>query len=1731
MVFLPHVIVTSLSPLFSPVDQMQNSEPEEDENQSNLRSFLEETIQGINEAELNTRIDFLNPEQLEGPEVSLRPSNEKPQESSVDASSIGQRQIQSKDPDHPVPERNQQIDYRVLELLGEGGMGQVHLAEQVALGRNVAVKQIRSSQSSDLVQREFLKEASVTGKLEHPNIVPIYEVGQTHQGNLFYSMKNIQGSSWSTVIDECSLLENLEILLNVSDAVAFAHSQGVIHRDLKPDNIMIGGFGEVLVLDWGLAVILDQSTSVSTSVSGTPAYMPPEMVNTPEQVSRMSDIYLLGAILYRILAGHPPHGGASAQKCLLAASRNEILPCSRERLAQLDTSGELLEIALRAMKARPDERFQSVKDFQESLRQFLQHRDSLELMSRADLALKAAHETGDYSQFSRALFGYEEAVKLWDENLESQNRIEQARIEWAHCAESQGDYDLCLSLLDEGESNQREFKDQVLKAKVERESRQARLQRFKVLSLAASLIVAVLASGAAIWIKSERDKAVAAEKMETQERLRADKAAQLAKQEALRADQEAKAAKQSAREARQNQLVAERNAYGADMLQIQAAWEQANLPRVNELLERYQSRDDLKGFEWNYFKRLTEASLETIKIPRMISQAVSFSPDGRLIAVGYGDGRAVFYDPATTKVVSELKSHTGDVTSVCFSSDGKYYASSGEDGRAVIHAWPSKAVLHELQAHQGSVLRIRFSPDSTQLASAGEDKLIKLWDVTQGSEIKVLKGHTAEVADVDFSPDGTQLISGGYESAVRLWDLEGGKQVRSLNGFLGPVNAVAFHPQGKYVAAGGRDNRVLVWDPISGKKRSPSFQTVTEVYCVEFSPDGKFIAYSGIDDRVYVADFETGEIQNDLRGHVYGILRLSFSPDGRRLASASPDRLLKIWDLQASPERLSLAGHKGMIRSLKVSPDGSRVATGGNDGVILIRDADSGQILEILKAHEHAVLSLDIQNGGYLVSGGYDKTVRIWNSQSGKLIHTLTGHQESVTGVSLTADGKHVLSTDMGGDVRLWDLESGTQLRSYDIDPEYGSQLVVVPERNQFITCHKKAILRLRDLQTGELIRELDGKNRADPKSLSISEDGTLLAAGMGSTVKVWNLENGERLHSLEGHNLFIYSLTFNSDASRLASSSLDGTIKIWNLKTGQETLAFPFPTSYAGIDFHPDGQRIYASGEGGELLIWDARLWTESLRNELQARYLLNALRKECLSLEDLQSAIAADKTVSNQARQQAQQWAKLFWQGHLYDLVLNPEVIIASGNFEKMLQLADLSRKSGSQTAQEFFDLALLYSACLTPCPADRRDVVRRKAIECFVAGCDRASFEEIQQVLSNSGYSPLRYERAVLHARQLAMLRLWNENPNDLKRIRNLALCHFDSGILFLRQGKIEKAIENFLEAQKLHRQCVAVASQEFSSYDGVKVSSDRLGQSYLEAGLPDEAVRAFAEAIQACDQMLEREMQQDYARASREILIRLKTKAEQNRLAIGDWKDVLLKAEKTPLLLYYRAVNLALRGNYDDAMQAAEKLRTLNPQSTSNSFNAACAYARCAELLQSSTGEKGKSTVSVKAEQCIQLAIECLQNSRFAQKLELRNDPDLQVLHRRDEFQKLIGLQTSVDTVADRTVWKTSQAWIDNPDYVNHSTFEKQPDGTWQETGIDFNGNKFTSQFTLHETTPLYLELNKEGTSIRVRLWPDKAFWGAISAETDRVSNWGFLQEGSWARGEPSINSGSEAADGQ
>jgi predicted Ser/Thr protein kinase len=345
------------------------------------------------------------------------------------------------------PTEDSGCDYELHEIIGKGGMGVVYVARQTALGRMVALKRLRRDDDRGQGRERFLAEAAVTGRLDHPNIVPIHDVGVDEQGLPFYTMKRVSGRPWSQVLRTLSEAENLDVLLRVADAVAFAHDHGVVHRDLKPDNVMLGAYGEVLLADWGLAGdIAEIQRSLNRCAAGTPAYMAPEMAwGEARLIGPRSDIYLLGAILYEILVGEAPHPGSTVQQSIEAAAANRIEPPIPR--------GELGSVVARALEMQPEDRFATVQEFQQAVRECRTHAESARLVHQGnDLLARARVEVG-YRSYTRALYAFEEALVLWPENSLALTGAQTARMESVSRAIDAGDLDLAESLLDPAEAS------------------------------------------------------------------------------------------------------------------------------------------------------------------------------------------------------------------------------------------------------------------------------------------------------------------------------------------------------------------------------------------------------------------------------------------------------------------------------------------------------------------------------------------------------------------------------------------------------------------------------------------------------------------------------------------------------------------------------------------------------------------------------------------------------------------------------------------------------------------------------------------------------------------------------------------------------------------------------------------------------------------------------------------------------------------------------------------------------------------------------------------------------------------------------------------------------------------------------------------------------------------------------------------------------------------------------
>jgi hypothetical protein len=322
---------------------------------------------------------------------------------------------------------NAGLDLEVLALLGEGGMGRVELARQKSLGRDVAIKTVRSDVAGAQSTAALLTEARHAGRLEHPNIVPVHALARTADGHPVMVMKRVEGVAWRDLLQDPQhpfwarhagdpLELHLDVFQQVCNAVHFAHSRGLVHRDVKPANVMLGEYGEVYLVDWGLAVEIGQPQGAAAgALVGTPAYMAPEMLDGSSPTGPLTDVYLLGATLHEALTGHRRHAGHDVRAVLASAAESAPVAYGESVPAELGA------ICNRATARAPADRFPSALALRDAVVEFRRHRGSLELAHEADRvfgALTASALTDDEVRraVAEARLGYQQALRIWKDN-------------------------------------------------------------------------------------------------------------------------------------------------------------------------------------------------------------------------------------------------------------------------------------------------------------------------------------------------------------------------------------------------------------------------------------------------------------------------------------------------------------------------------------------------------------------------------------------------------------------------------------------------------------------------------------------------------------------------------------------------------------------------------------------------------------------------------------------------------------------------------------------------------------------------------------------------------------------------------------------------------------------------------------------------------------------------------------------------------------------------------------------------------------------------------------------------------------------------------------------------------------------------------------------------------------------------------------------------------------------
>ena len=1062
-------------------------------------------------------------------------------------------------------------DYNLVSLLGEGGMGVVYDARQSSIDRSVAVKMLKSESVDEVQQQKFLAEAVVTGELDHPNIVPIYDLGRNSDGALFYSMKKVEGRPWMDSLPRNSLDENLQILLQVADAVAFAHSRGVVHRDLKPENVMLGEFGEVLVLDWGLAMATADCTKAdtvnsSTGMGGTPAYMAPEMVLGPvDEIGPHSDVYLLGAILYEIITGHAPHTGSSALNCIMAAGRNEIQTTEK--------SGELVEIALRAMSTDPQDRYESVQALQTAIRSYQSHSESVALSARATDDLAEARKTDEYSDYARALYVFEEAFELWDGNLQAKEGVASARQAYAESAFRKGDFELGLSFLDVDNPAHERLWKQLTKAQEERRTRQKRVKNLKriVIALAALVFVAVTVG----MLSFRHQKAIAEEN--EQEAKRQEK---IATANAIEKERQRGIAEETAKEEERQRNIAEQNAIIAQENERKAAYE-AYLANIG-LAET----------------RINDNALAEAR--EILSGLVNESAGWEVKRLWY-----------LCNLSRELYQGEAQLEAVALDAAGQHIAVGGESGILRIIQLNSGEVLHQKQLEGGAIHAIAFSPTDPTLIAVGCEKAsanLQLWNFQSG-ERRQLVGHGEDnngesnghprVVDVRFSRDGRRLLTASHDHTGRLWDIESATQIVELRGHAWGVSQARFSADESKIVTASQDGTVRVWHRTNvddratyeqhtdNQQKAPFLGHEGPVFAAALSRDGLSVASGGSDNRVLlwnVADLQAfdhaGLAQHgvatmpkyeELLGHTAPIRSISFTADGRFLVSASDDNTIKVWsarqqtalgrDLVRGELVKTMCGHSGAVADVALAASSpGRLASVSQDGAARYWDIDQYEETRVLKGHTDAVLDANFSPSGLdLVTASRDQSALVWNLQTDRMVHTLKeGHPYLASNAAFFPGNDRLATSGADGTVRVWDLATGVECLTLH-GTGTAAAVAVSPSGKWILSSSaaaeqpdgdpvgdKARYANLWDAQTGELATRL-GEHRARVTALAFSPDNRIaFSADKNGRGNLWDLQTQRLLATQRWHSRGISAAKFSPGGRTLYTASEDNTVAAW---------------------------------------------------------------------------------------------------------------------------------------------------------------------------------------------------------------------------------------------------------------------------------------------------------------------------------------------------------------------------------------------------------------------------------------------------------------------------------------------------------------------------------------------------------------------------------------------------------
>jgi WD40 repeat protein/serine/threonine protein kinase len=1070
--------------------------------------------------------------------------------------------------------------YRLIERLGEGGMGTVFKANQLhPVKRTVAIKLIKLGFDSAEVIARFESERQALARMDHPNIARVLDAGTDDRGRPYFVMEYVPGKPITKYADDnrLSIKQRLELMLQVCDAIGHAHAKAIIHRDIKASNVLAHSAPEgprIKVIDFGVAkaITCDRLTDRTFNTSrgqpiGTYESMSPEQADGSPDIDTRTDVYALGVLLYELLSGAKPF----ERSTLIKAGDEEIRRIIREddpprpstRLSSLGDAGVTIA------KSRQAELVALTRQLKSEL-------DWIPLM-----ALRKERERR-----------YATPQQMADD---IQNYLDGRPL---------------VAAPDSTSYRVRKF-----------------IRRNRGPIAAGALVLIVLLAGIAGTTLG----------LIGQARLRAEAVGQKEKAETATgrmtsaladAQRQRDLAERQRQIAEQQRVRAEQQGYFATIAAAATALDHNEIKPARELLDS--TAPEFRRWEWGYLRAMSDGSILTLRGHGNRVSFLAFSADGTRLLTASDDSTARVWDTASGKQLAILRGQNGRILCAAFIPGTTQVITVTQGESARVWDWPSgtqlatsatgAAIVSAAISPNGKrVLMVTmdgqfyaaslwdpvsnrstkfvwgsapmqfavFSPDGSRIISSLKDGTAILSDATSGAAIAVLAGHTDAVQTAEFSPDGTRIVTGSADAKALLWNAASGKTIALLRGHDAAVNSAAFSPDGTRVVTASDDRTARVWDAFTGKAETVLRGHSGPVTSAVFSRDGNRILTASQDKTARVWDRASAREIATLRGHEGLVTNAVFSPDGSRIATSSWDGTAKVWTAPGRGKNGVLGENAGFFTSAAFSPDGTRIRTLSFDGTVQTFDIISGRQLAMARPGTWAVHADCSPDGTRIATVSLTENVaRIWDSASGRQVGQLQGHDGIVVSVAFSPDGRRIVTGSSDTTARIWDTASAKQLAVLRGHKTLVTYAAFSLDGSRVATASSDKIVIVWDAVSARKLAVLQGAAFA-----VFSPDGTLLVSGWDdNTARVWDWATGREVAVLRGHEDGVRQAVFSPDGTRVVTVSLDKTARLWDSATGKELAVL---RGHEGMvlsaAFSPDGTRIVTASGDRTARVWDS--------------------------------------------------------------------------------------------------------------------------------------------------------------------------------------------------------------------------------------------------------------------------------------------------------------------------------------------------------------------------------------------------------------------------------------------------------------------------------------------------------------------------------------------------------------